>query len=242
MSKYTTGEIAKRCGVSVRTVQYYDSRGILIPSELSEGGRRLYSDTDLQRMKIICFLREIGLPINSIGKLLSEKEPANVISLLLEQQEQELCADLEKQQKKLEQLRQLKRALKAVSDFSVESIGDIAHTMENKKKLQKVHQKMIAIGIPMDLIEIFTIVFWIKTGIWWPFAIGICLVAIGGIWVFRYYLKRVSYICPQCHSIFQASAKAVFFASHTPKTRKLTCPSCGHKGFCVETIAEDTTV
>ncbi|MFR7719055.1 MAG: MerR family DNA-binding transcriptional regulator [Lachnospiraceae bacterium] len=29
MSKYTTGEIAKLCGVSVRTVQYYDTRGIL---------------------------------------------------------------------------------------------------------------------------------------------------------------------------------------------------------------------
>ena len=31
MSKYTTGEIAKLCGVSVRTVQYYDERGILTP-------------------------------------------------------------------------------------------------------------------------------------------------------------------------------------------------------------------
>ena len=51
MSKYTTGEIAKLCGVSVRTVQYYDSRNILIPSELSEGGRRLYSEQDLKRMK-----------------------------------------------------------------------------------------------------------------------------------------------------------------------------------------------
>ena len=41
MSKYTTGELAKLCGVTVRTVQYYDTRGILIPSDLSEGGRRL---------------------------------------------------------------------------------------------------------------------------------------------------------------------------------------------------------
>ena len=31
MSKYTTGDIAKLCGVTVRTVQYYDSRGILVP-------------------------------------------------------------------------------------------------------------------------------------------------------------------------------------------------------------------
>lgn len=50
MSKYTTGEIAKLCEVTVRTVQYYDQRGLLIPSELSEGGRRLYSDQDLIKM------------------------------------------------------------------------------------------------------------------------------------------------------------------------------------------------
>ena len=61
MSKYTTGEIAKLCGVTVRTVQYYDTRGILIPSELSEGGRRLYSEDDLKRMKVICFLRDSSM-------------------------------------------------------------------------------------------------------------------------------------------------------------------------------------
>ena len=65
MSKYTTGEMAKLCGVTVRTVQYYDARGILIPSELSEGGRRLYSEDDLKRLKVICFLRELDIPIDA---------------------------------------------------------------------------------------------------------------------------------------------------------------------------------
>ena len=41
LTQYTTGELAKRCGVSVRTVQYYDNRGVLVPSEVSSGGRRL---------------------------------------------------------------------------------------------------------------------------------------------------------------------------------------------------------
>ncbi len=94
MSKYTTGEIAKLCGVSVRTVQYYDDRGILVPSELSEGGRRLYTEDDLKRMHIICFLREAGLPINSISALFAEKNPENIISILLEQQEQVLREEL----------------------------------------------------------------------------------------------------------------------------------------------------
>lgn len=37
MSKYTTGEMAKLCGVTVRTIRYYDTRNLLVPSELSEG-------------------------------------------------------------------------------------------------------------------------------------------------------------------------------------------------------------
>lgn len=79
MSKYTTGEIAKLCGVSVRTVQYYDSRNILVPSELSEGGRRLYSEQDLKRMKIICFLRDAGISINNIGEF-GYCEGADIVS------------------------------------------------------------------------------------------------------------------------------------------------------------------
>ena len=91
---YTTGEIAKLCGVSVRTVQYYDDRGILTPSALSEGGRRLYSEEDVRRMHIICFLREVGLPINSISALLHEENPGSIISILLEEQEKTLREEL----------------------------------------------------------------------------------------------------------------------------------------------------
>ena len=66
MSQYTTGQIAKLCGVTVRTVQYYDDRGLLIPSELTEGGRRLYSEEDLKRLQVICFLRSLeSYPVQS---------------------------------------------------------------------------------------------------------------------------------------------------------------------------------
>ena len=125
MSKYTTGEIAKLCGVSVRTVQYYDSRNILVPSELSEGGRRLYSEQDLKRMKIICFLRDAGISINSIGELLSEDDPGSVISVLLEQQEQALREEVSERQEKLAILDGIKKELRGIDNFSVESIGDV---------------------------------------------------------------------------------------------------------------------
>ena len=119
MSKYTTGELAKLCGVTVRTVQYYDTRGILIPSDLSEGGRRLYSDDDLKRMKVICFLRELDLPIDAISQILNEEHPEKVILLLIEQQEVALSEEISEKQGKLEKLRELKNGLKSKTEFSL---------------------------------------------------------------------------------------------------------------------------
>jgi len=235
MSMYTTGEIAKLCGVSVRTVQYYDTRNILSPSQLSEGGRRLYSEDDLKRMKVICFLRSIDLPINVIGQLLQEENPGSVISLLLDQQEQALQDELKERQTKLHILEELKQELKSVKNFSVESIGDIAYQMENKKKLRKVRRTMLAVGIPLEIIEAGTLIYAIKTGVWWLFILGLLIEIIGAVWISKYYFGNIDYICPECHEIFRPKFKEAFWANHTPTTRKLTCPKCGRKGFCVET-------
>ena len=239
MSKYTTGEIAKLCGVSVRTVQYYDTRGILVPTELTEGGRRLYSEDDLKRMKIICFLRDLGLPIDSISQILSEDDPGSVIVLLLEQQEQALKEEIGERQKKLDKLEALRRELKSVEKVSVESIGDIAYTMTNKKKLRKIHMTMLVTGLPIAVFQWTSIVLWITKGLWWLFALWATIAVPWAILISRYYFRSVSYLCPQCHTVFRPTFKEAFFARHTPATRKLTCTSCGHHGFCVEVAREE---
>ena len=227
MSKYTTGEIAKLCGVSVRTVQYYDSRNILIPSELSEGGRRLYSENDLKRMRIICFLREAGLPINSISELFNEEYPEKIISVLLDQQEQILREEIAEGQKKLSIIETIKRELKEIENFSVESIGDIAHIMKQNNNLAKMRWITVLTGIPVTALQWTSIVLWITHGLWWLFAIWVCVAIPWGIIVSIYYYKHVAYICPECHEIFRPRFKEMFWAYHTPKMRRLTCPNCG---------------
>lgn len=240
MSKYTTGELAKICSVTVRTVQYYDTRGILVPNELSEGGRRLYSDDDLKRMKIICFLRELGISINTISELLAEENPGSVISILIDQQEQELREELAERQEKLGKLTEMKQELKNVDRFSVESIGDIALIMANKKKLKSVHRKLLLLSLPLTILQWSSIILWIVSGRWQMF-LGYIVVMIPYVAVLaRYYFKRVSYICPQCHEVFEPTVKEALWANHTPTTRKLTCTCCGHHGFCVETYRTET--
>ena len=167
MSKYTTGEIAKLCNVTVRTVQYYDTRNILIPSELSEGGRRLYSEEDLKRMRVICFLRDLGISINSIEELFAEKDPGSVINILLSQQEQLLKEEVEERKNKLEMIGQLQKELKDIGHFSFESINDIAYTMENKKRMRKLHTILLVSGIPVGIIQWSAIGYGIATGNWW---------------------------------------------------------------------------
>jgi len=234
VSKYTTGELAKLCGVTVRTVQYYDNRGILIPGELTEGGRRLYSEEDLKRMKVICFLRGLDLPIDAISQILKEEHPEKVISLLIGQQEDILSEEISEKQEKLAKLRELKAGLKGKAEFSLESIGDIAVIMEGKKKLRKLHWTMVLTGIPVTALQCFSIFLWIVRGIWWPLIVWGLLAAVYGIWISRRYFNHVKYICPECHEVFKPVMKEAFWANHTPTARKLTCPACGHKGFCVE--------
>jgi len=134
LSEYTTGEIAKLCGVSVRTVQYYDSRNILTPTALSEGGRRLYSDQDLQKLRVICFLRDLNLPISSIGEFLQSDDPGSTLEILLSQQEQLLREEIARRQESLEKLDAIRQGLKT-DNFSVERLGDIARMMETKQKM-----------------------------------------------------------------------------------------------------------
>ena len=238
MSKYTTGEIAKLCGVSVRTVQYYDSRNILVPSQLSEGGRRLYSEDDLKRMRIICFLREAGIPINGINALLTEEHPEKVISVLLDQQEQELREEIGDKEKKLSMVETIKRELKEIPNFSVDSLGDIAHIMKQKNKLTKMRLTMVLTGIPVTALQWISIVLWVMYGLWWLFAVWACVAIPWGIAVSVYYYRHVAYICPECHQVFRPRFQEMFWAYHTPKMRRLTCPQCGHKGLCVEVYAE----
>ena len=238
MSKYTTGEMARLCRVSVRTVQYYDDRGILVPSELSDGGRRLYTDDDLKKMRIICFLREVGISINGISALFKDDDPYGIISLLLKEQEDALREELESCQSKLDLICGIKRELKELDTFSVESIDDIARVMKQRNKLTRMRLTMVLTGIPVTALQWTSIILWITIGLWYLFPIWACVAIPWGICVTRHYFNHVAYICPECHRLIRPKLKESFWAYHTPKMRRLTCPSCGRKGLCVEVYAE----
>jgi DNA-binding transcriptional MerR regulator len=80
----TVSAVARTSGITVRTLHHYDEIGLLVPSERSEAGYRLYSTTDLERLQEILFYRELGLPLDEISRLMDE--PGAVRSVTLRRQ------------------------------------------------------------------------------------------------------------------------------------------------------------
>ena len=62
----TVNEVSKLTGVSVRTLQYYDTIGLLKPSGYTEAGYRLYDDTALERLQQILLFKELEFPLKEI--------------------------------------------------------------------------------------------------------------------------------------------------------------------------------
>lgn len=82
----TVGEVAKKMGVTVRTLQYYDKEGLFSPTSESEGGRRLYTDKDLVKLHQILSLKHLGFSLDDIkNRLISLDTPADVAGALTEQ-------------------------------------------------------------------------------------------------------------------------------------------------------------
>lgn len=65
------GDLAKRCGLTVRTLHHYDSIGLLKPSARSDSGYRLYNRADISRLHQIQALRRFGLSLADIGDILA---------------------------------------------------------------------------------------------------------------------------------------------------------------------------
>ena len=92
----SVGELAKRSGLTVRTLHHYDSIGLLVPSSRSDAGYRLYDRANIERLHRIQALRRLGLSLADIGNTLSGPQLplTEVIDRQLAQIESELAQAL----------------------------------------------------------------------------------------------------------------------------------------------------
>ena len=64
------GEVADRTGLSFRTLRHYDEVGLLQPSARSDGGFRLYTESDVQRLLVIRRMKPLGFSLDEMGEVM----------------------------------------------------------------------------------------------------------------------------------------------------------------------------
>lgn len=131
----TVGEVAKKIGVTVRTLQYYDKEGLLSPSAESEGGRRLYTDKDLVTLHQIISLKSLGFSLDDIKqRLISLETPTDVANALTEQAD-DIRRKIEQLTASLTALEQLKAEVLQMQTVNFKKYADIIVNLQMKNGL-----------------------------------------------------------------------------------------------------------
>jgi DNA-binding transcriptional MerR regulator len=74
------GEVARRLGVSTRTLRYYEELGLVAPSDRSPGGSRRYAEVDVERIVHIRELQQVlGFDLDQIGQMLEAEDRLDVL-------------------------------------------------------------------------------------------------------------------------------------------------------------------
>ena len=65
---YSIQDVSRKTGLSTHTLRYYEKEGLISGVERSQGGFRQYTDEDLEKLGLICCLKNTGMSIQEIAR------------------------------------------------------------------------------------------------------------------------------------------------------------------------------
>lgn len=115
---YTIKQVSEKTGLSIYTLRYYDKEGLLPLIKRSKSGIRRFSDNDISWLKLICCLKNSGMPIEQI------KEFMNLCLQGNQTVETRKNIMLSQREKILEQMKQLESSLHII-DYKIDHYKEI---------------------------------------------------------------------------------------------------------------------
>lgn len=234
MSIYSTGDIAKACNASVRTVQYYDNQGILSPHQVSDSNRCLYTDEEVEKLELIIVLKELGCSIKEVKTLLKNEETLKTLNAILEIKEEELRKSIRTKESMINKITSIRNYINTTSLSPIHHLRDIDYIMKESHNLKNFRKTLwISTGI-IGSIQYAGLIATMVTKSKTPVVSTISISIFYAIGLTHYYKSKVSYLCLNCQNVFNPTTFEFIKAQHTPKTRKFICPKCHETHFCVE--------
>ena len=128
------GEMAKKAGITVRTLSYYDKEGLLSPSAESEGGYRLYTDKDFVKLIQILMMKRLGFTLSEIKKrIVAMDTTAEVIDVLTEHATN-THKEIDHLTESLNALESLKKEIVQVDSVDFKKFADILAHLQMKNE------------------------------------------------------------------------------------------------------------
>lgn len=135
--RLTVSEMAKRSGVSVRTLHYYDQIGLLKPDFIDgQNGYRYYGGDSLERLQAILFYRELDFPLKEIQTILSS--PDYNKTQALSNQIQLLTLKKERLERLIEALT---HTLKGENQMNFDAFDNSEYEMAKEKYAEEVRKR-----------------------------------------------------------------------------------------------------
>lgn len=144
--RMTSGEIAKKTGVSQKTVRLYDEKGLLKPSGYSEGNYRLYDRSALAVLEKIIALKQIGFSLEEIHDNLSAEKDVDITEVLTRQ-----LKILETRRYEIEKaIASINSVLLRESEPDWDSVAEIVKLMQRTQKADENHYWALAHNVGED--------------------------------------------------------------------------------------------
>lgn len=137
--EYTVGELARRAGLTVRTLHHYEELGLLHPSGRSEAGYRRYGEADVLRLHRVLALRDAGLALKDIAPQL-DGETSPPLATVLQTQIEQIEAQIEAQQQLLQTLRNAARRLELHGDG-----GDAIQVLLDAMAVRRIQERHLSV-------------------------------------------------------------------------------------------------
>ncbi len=102
----TVGELARRAGVGVETVRFYERRGLLAEPTRKASGYRLYGEEVVARLRFIKRAKELGFTLKEVAELLALRLDPDTTCAEVKQKARDKIADVEAKIRDLERVRQ----------------------------------------------------------------------------------------------------------------------------------------
>lgn len=110
----TTGDLARVCGTTVRTVRFYEESGLLAPLTRSDGGHRMFRGDAPDRLQLVMDLREAGLSLQEVRDLFEMKSAAAGAKAAAEEMRAVLSSKIAAANEKIAVLRRLRDELSSM--------------------------------------------------------------------------------------------------------------------------------